>query len=116
MRVRYQADADLNQTIVLAAVRLAPTIDFQTAEQADLEGVEDPEVLARAAAFGRILVTHDRRTMPWHFAAFISEHQSPGVLVVSQKMPVSLAAEELVLIWASSEAQEWTDRICALPL
>ena len=62
MKVRYLADADLNQTIVLAAIRLAPSIDFQTAEEADLAGVEDSNVLSRAAASGRILVTHDRRT------------------------------------------------------
>ena len=116
MKVGYQADADLDRTIVLATVRWAPAIDFRTAEEADLQGVEDTEVLARAAASGRILVTHDRRTMPRHFATFVAEHRSPGVLVVSQKMPVSLAAEELVLIWASSEAEEWVDRICALPL
>lgn len=31
MRVRFQADADLNQTIVLALLRREPVIDFQTA-------------------------------------------------------------------------------------
>ncbi len=116
MKVRFQADADLNQTIVLATIRLEPRIDFQTAEEADLEGVKDPNVLTLAAKSGRILVTHDRRTMPRHFAAFISESRSPGVLIVSQKVPVSLAAEELVLIWALSDRSEWTNRICAIPL
>ncbi len=116
MKVQYQADADLNQTIVLATVRLEPGIDFRTAEQAGLEGVEDPEVLATAAASGRILVTHDRKTMPRHFASFITENQCPGVIIVSQKLPVSLAAEELALIWALSEPAEWRNRICAIPL
>ena len=116
MKVRYQADADLNQTIVLATMRLEPAIDFRTAEEAGLEGVEDPEVLVRAAASGRILVTHDRRTMPRHFASFVAGDQSPGVLVVSQRLPVSRAAEELLLIWASSEPSEWANRICAIPL
>ncbi len=116
MKVRFQADADLNQTIVLATLRLEPAIDFLTAEEADLEGVADPEVLARAAASERILVTHDRRTMPRHFATFLADHQSPGVLIVSQKVTVSQAAEELILIWALSEPSEWTNRICAIPL
>ncbi len=116
MKVRFQADADLNQTIVLATVRLEPAIDFQTAEEAGLEGVKDPEVLARTAASGRILVSHDRRTMPRHFATFIVDGHSPGVLIVSQKVPVALVAEELVLIWALSEPSEWTNRICAIPL
>ena len=32
MKIRFQADADLNQIIVLATVRREPSIDFQTAE------------------------------------------------------------------------------------
>jgi predicted nuclease of predicted toxin-antitoxin system len=46
-------------------------MDFQTAQEAGLRGLPDPEVLACAADDRRILVTHDRRTMPAHFADFI---------------------------------------------
>lgn len=49
MNVRYQADADLNQAIVTGVLRQEPTIDFQTAFAAGLEGVKDLEVLAIAA-------------------------------------------------------------------
>jgi len=70
--IRYQADADLNQAIVTGVLRREPTIDFQTAFVAGLEGVKDPEVLAIAARQGRILVSHDRRTMPLEFATFIT--------------------------------------------
>lgn len=72
MKVCYQADADLNQVIVTGVLRREPTIDFQTAFTAGLEGVKDREVLAIAARQGRILVSHDRRTMPSEFAAFIT--------------------------------------------
>jgi len=58
--VRYQADADLNQAIVTGVLRREPTIDFQTALAARLEGIKDPEVLAMAAQQQRILVSHDR--------------------------------------------------------
>ncbi len=46
MKIRYQADADLNQNIVTGVLRREPTIDFQTATAAKLEGVKDTEVLA----------------------------------------------------------------------
>jgi len=36
MKIRFQADADLNQIILLATVRREPSIDFQTAEAAGL--------------------------------------------------------------------------------
>jgi hypothetical protein len=44
MTVRFQADANLNQIILLAARRREPDIDFQTAMEAELPGVNDPEV------------------------------------------------------------------------
>ena len=48
MRVRFQADADLNQIILLATIRREPAVDFQTAMTAGLPGVADPNVLARS--------------------------------------------------------------------
>ena len=49
MKICFQADADLNQNIVRALGRRAPAIDFQTAHQAGLHGVDDEAVLAQAA-------------------------------------------------------------------
>ena len=73
MKPRFKADADLNQMILLASTRREPGIDFQTAVAAGLSGLSDPEVLAISAQEGRILVTHDRKTMPKHFADFIAQ-------------------------------------------
>jgi hypothetical protein len=42
------------------------------------DGMSDPEVLACAASLGRILVTHDVRTMPKHFGNFVSSNVCPG--------------------------------------
>jgi predicted nuclease of predicted toxin-antitoxin system len=72
MKVRFQAGADLNQNILLATLRREPSIDFQTALAAGLASLSDREVLAMAASEGRVLVTHDRKTMPRHFAEFIA--------------------------------------------
>ena len=49
MKVRFQADADLNEILVKAVLRREPGIDFQTARTAGLAGVPDKEVLAMAA-------------------------------------------------------------------
>jgi hypothetical protein len=116
MSVRFQADADLNHIIVKATLRREPSIDFQTADAAGLAGIHDPEVLALAAHAGRVLVTHDRKTMPKHFAAFIGHTTSSGVIVIPQKLPVRAAVEDLLLVWTASEAEEWRNRIQVLPL
>jgi hypothetical protein len=62
--IRFLADADLNKAIVAGCSRREPTIDFLSANEANLRGVPDPEVLALAAEQNRILVTHDLQTMP----------------------------------------------------
>jgi hypothetical protein len=116
LRPRFQADADLNETIVLATMRQEPAVDFQTATSGGLRGLPDPEVLALAASLGRVLVTHDFRTMPRHFADFITVASSAGVLLVPQHLPMAAAVEQILLVWAASEASEWTNRLVALPL
>jgi hypothetical protein len=116
MTLRFQADADLNQIIVHAAIRREPTLDFQTAAASGLMELGDPAVLALAAREGRVLVTHDRKTMPRHFAAFIAAETSPGVLIIPQQLPVATAVEDLLLIWSIMDAEEWRNTIRFLPL
>ena len=116
MRPRFQADADFNEEIVSGLLRQHPDLDFQTAEEAELSGLADPDVLALAAQDGRVLVTHDRRTMPHHFAEFILRRESPGVIIISQRVSVRRAMEELALVWEASEAGEWANLIVELPL
>ena len=116
MKIRFQADADLNQIIVKATLRLEPGIDFQTAHAGGLANLDDATVLKRAAEQGRIVVSHDRKTMPGHFGQFILSEKSPGLLIVSQKLPVYRVAEDLFLIWSASKPEEWVNRIRSLPI
>jgi hypothetical protein len=116
VKIRFQADADLHQMIVTALVRREPSVDFQTATAAGLAGLLDPHVLERVAAAGRVLVSHDQSTMPQHFAVCIQNQQSAGLLIVPQHLPYAVVVEELLLIWAASEAEEWINRIAYLPL
>ena len=117
MSIRFQADNDLNGLIVTATLRREPTIDFQTAQAAGLDRLDDEAVLHRAAEDGRILVTHDKRSMPRHFAGFAAEgHNSPGVLVViPQDAPLLLVVETLVLIWADGRPEDWANVITKIP-
>jgi predicted nuclease of predicted toxin-antitoxin system len=93
MKVRFQADADLNQIILQATVRRESSIDFQTAEAAGLAHLQDRDVLVMAAREGRMLVTHDQK-----------------------HLTVAAVTEDLLLIWFTTEAEEWINRISFLPL
>lgn len=114
--IRFLADADFNHAIVKGCQRQEPAMDFLSANKARLEGLSDPEVLAIGAEQGRILVTHDRQTMPRHFGEFLATgRDSPGVFLVSQYGPIGKVIDELVLIWSASEAEEWKNRIVNVP-
>ena len=115
MKIRFQADNDLNEMIVRALRRLAPQIDFQTASALGLHGVPDKQVLALAADEGRLLVSCDRRTMPFHFADFILQRDSPGVFILSTKLPIGEAADWLYLFWETTEAEEHINTITYIP-
>ena len=116
MRVKFQADADLDGRVLRGLRRAGPEIDIRTAADAALAGLEDREVLRIAADSGRILVSQDRRTMPAHFARFSVGARSPGVILLREAIPISIAIEEIVLIWSASYAEEWEGRLVWIPL
>ena len=114
--IRFQADADLRGSIVRAVRRREPAIDFASAADSKLAGVSDPEVLQAAAAQGRILITHDRRTMVDHFRNRMADGKpSPGVFVASQFASIGAVAEAIVMVWAASEPVEWENQLRYLP-
>jgi len=116
MRVKFQADADLDGRILRGLRRIAPEIDIRTAPEAGLAGLQDPEVLRIAAEAGRTLISQDRRTMPAHFARFCATASSPGVILLREATSISTAIEEIILIWSASEAEEWKGRLVWIPL
>lgn len=116
MSIRFLADADLNRAIVDGCLREERAIDFAQPADAGLRGKQDPEVLAIAARLGRVLVSHDIRTMPVHFGRFLSKgNRSPGVLLVPQAVSIRDAIDSLVLVWAASWPSELQNRIRYLP-
>jgi hypothetical protein len=110
VKVRFLADADLNNAIVVRVLRREPSVDFLTAHGGGgLRGM--------AAHQQRVLVSHDIGTMPGHFREFgKGGKRSAGVFLVPQSLAVGTAIEELLLIWIGSEAREWENRLEWLPL
>jgi hypothetical protein len=54
--------------------------------------------------------------MPGHFRRSIEKQASPGLVIVSQELDIGRAIEELLLVWAASEAKEWENTVVFLPL
>jgi hypothetical protein len=116
LKVRFLADENLDQDIVAGVLRREPEVDFELPQGLIPEGMKDPDLLALAASLGRILVTHDVRTMPRHFGEFIARNECPGIVLIPRTITIGQAIEELLLIWHLSEPSEWTNLLRRLPL
>jgi len=116
VRLRFLADADLRPRIIIGLKRIEPGLNFETAQAAFLQGVPDSEVLRIAAEKNRVLVSHDRSTMPGAFYSFLEERNSPGVILLGQDFPIGRAIEELRICYHILSPEELVNRILYLPL
>lgn len=116
MKIRFQADENLDQAIVDGVLRREPAVEFETAQESGLLGADDPTILQWCSTEGYVLVSHDVKTVPTHFANLIMRGRSAGVLLIPQKVSVRVAIESLVMVWNSYTSSDWENRICYLPL
>ncbi len=115
-RPRFLADQDLNEHIVEGVRRREPTVEFVLARDVGMKDSPDPDVLEYAATNGFLLVSHDASTMPAHAYRRIADGKLvPGVFIAHQLRAIGAALDELVLIWAASEAEEWRNQVNFLP-
>jgi hypothetical protein len=47
---------------------------------------------------------------------FLETQSSPGLIIVSQDLDIGEAIEEILLIWAATQAEEWFEQIGFLPV
>jgi hypothetical protein len=79
-------------------------------------GTKDPGVLMFAESMRLALLSQDKRTMPGHIAAHLaSGHHTWGVFFLRPGFPVKQIGNDILLVWAASQAEEWLDRIEYLP-
>lgn len=77
---------------------------------------DDPTILAWAATNDRILLTHDKATIPGHaYDRVRAGEPMPGVFV-AHGMTVGDVIDEVLLLVAASEQADWADQVVFLPL
>jgi hypothetical protein len=115
--IRFLSDEDFNRRIVRGLRRHLPLLDIVRVQEVGLTTRPDTEVLEWAANENRVVLTHDVTTMSKHaFDRVKRESAMPGVIEVSQDVPIGEAIEELVLIAECSLENEWRNQVIYLPL
>jgi hypothetical protein len=115
LKLRFQADADLDPAIGRGLKRREPAIDFLEAAGAIPEGTDDIAVLRIAAEDGRVLLSGDVTTMPSHFARFIAEHDSPGLVLIPSRRLIREAIEGILVIWLNWSTEHLRNQARWLP-
>ncbi|HKR01993.1 MAG TPA: DUF5615 family PIN-like protein [Pyrinomonadaceae bacterium] len=114
--LRLLIDQDLDHDILRGLIRRVPRIDVVTAFEIGMSEATDSELLTWAAREGRIIITHDRTTMPLHAGGLTRRGENiAGLFIVLRSLPVHQVIEDLELMIVCSEMDEWVNIIRYLP-
>jgi hypothetical protein len=72
-----------------------------------LSTADDRQILAWAAESNRIILTHDRATLPnYAYERLASGERTPGVFILHDRLPIGESIQEIVVIIECTEQAE----------
>ena|SRR5258708_15518428 len=116
--LKLAVDENFNNDILRGALRRAPNLDILRVQDIpEIATKDDPTVLAWAAREGRVLFTHDVRTITkYAYERTAAGLPMPGVFEIKRSVPVATAIEELLIIAECSLDGEWEGQVRYIPL
>lgn len=115
--LKLVSDENFDGDILRGLYRRRPDLDVVRVQDIGLNATPDPDILAWAAGEGRILLTHDRDTMPSCAYDRVRTGQAmPGVFLVSDLMPIGQAIDEILLAVDCLTPEECKDFVRFFPL
>jgi predicted nuclease of predicted toxin-antitoxin system len=115
--VRLLVDENFNQHIADGLVVRDPSLDLLHVRDVGLASIADPAILEWAAEQDRVLLTHDRQTIPAFAYGRVSAGQPmPGVFLVSDDMSVGQAIDEILLAVHCLSPDECRDIVRFFPM
>lgn len=111
------ADESLNGGILSGLLLRKPSLDIARVQDVGLYAEDDPVILAWAAEQDRIVVTHDGASMPGDAYHRVDAGDfMPGVFLISDRLSIGEAIEEILLTIECSDPSEWIDQVVRLPI
>ena len=114
--LRFLSDENFDNKIVRGLKRQESGLDLDRAQDRLPQATSDPDVLTWAATEGRVVLTHDRETMPgFAYDRVARGEPMPGVIVV-RDMPTGQAIYEILLHAQCISSQAMEGQVIFLPL
>ncbi len=115
--LRLLADENFDFDVVRCVLRRRQDIDFVRVQDSGIGGADDREVLEWAARAGRIVISHDVRTMTRDAYTLVLEGRPMlGLVEVSQELPIDRVIEDLILFVDCCEPPEIEGPVIYFPL
>ena len=115
--LKLVSDENFNADILRGLFRRRPDLDMVRVQDIGLNATPDPDILAWAAAEARILLTHDRETMQdFAYQRVKAGQLMPGVFLVSNRMPIGQAIEEILIAVDCLAPEECSNFVRFFPL
>lgn len=110
------ADENFRGAIIRGMFLRQRDLDLVRVQDVGLQELDDPTILSWAADNERIVVTHDRATMPdFAYERVANEKIMPGLFVVNDRISVGQAIDELLLYVMYTEQHEWNNKVLYIP-
>ena len=115
--MRVAADENFDGRILDGLRARLPTLDIVRVQDTEMYQVSDPELLDWLALEGRILLTHDVRTIPgFVYERVRSGRAVPGVVEVNRNTPIGQAIDELEVLIGAGTPTDFENQIWYVPL
>ena len=115
--LQFLSDENFKGEIVRGLFLREPNLDLIRVQDVGLRSVDDPTILEWAATSDRIVLTHDRSTMPdFAYERLLRGQEMSGLFVVNDRMPIRQTIDELLILVNCSYQSEWKGVVLYLPL
>jgi predicted nuclease of predicted toxin-antitoxin system len=115
--MKFIADENFEGAIFRGLLRRMPDLDIERVQDVGLLSASDADILEWAYQHGRIVLTHDQKTMPrFAYKRMAGGNPFNGMIVMRHTISVGKAIEDILLITTCSTMSEWVNQIQLLPL
>lgn len=115
--MRFAADENLDGRILSGLRARLPDLDIIRIQDTEMYRSADSALLEWLAREGRVLLTHDIRTMPRYVYERVRNGQPvPGVIAVHKDTPIGAVIDELEISIRAGTPEDFANQVQYIPI